>query len=579
MSPRRPPGIPSTDFGSDPWILTVDPATMPPGITETLLALSNGRIGVRGSYEQGPPDHQPGTLVNGFHETWPIIYPEAGHGYATCGQTIVYVPDATRLEASGWQLADAVVTRRLDLRRGILTTVARWPDRTMTWERLVSLVRPGVVAFRFSTEGGAVRLLSGWRNRQDLDYRQNAAETFDPRRARSFDHRVLEITDHLTGADGVSVAAVFRTASSTMTLGVAIGHSAQAIGSALADLDRPFFEFETPRLEKKAIYLPTAEASAALSALEGVPDFDTLADEQTERLAALWESAAIDIGADAALQQAVNWITFQLIQSSALVHDSGIPAKGLSGQTYEGHYFWDTDVFVLPFLANVHPDAARELIAFRHSLLPKARERAQMMSEKGALFPWRTINGEEASAYYEAGTAQYHINGAVIYGVDSYLNATADAEVLWDWGVELAVETARMWAGLGFFDDGGFHLHMVTGPDEYTALVDDNAYTNLIAQFNLRCAIDWLHRMEIEAPDRHARLRTDLGISQEEIAEWERAAAGMYIPHDPERGVTPQDARFLEREPWDWATPDNLYPLLLHFHPLVIYRHQVLKQA
>jgi trehalose/maltose hydrolase-like predicted phosphorylase len=500
------------------------------GVTETWLALSNGRIGVRGSYEQGPPRHQPGTLVNGFHETWPIRYPEGGHGYATSGQTIIYVPDATSIEATGWQLADATVTRRLDLRRGLLTTIARWPDRTMTWERLVSLVRPGVVAIRFSTPDPPVQLVSGWRNRQDLDYREKAEEHFDPRRARSFDHRVLDFAGHEVGVDEASLAAVFRAHSSGMSLGVAIGHRVPAAGSNLSDLDQPNFEFEVRQLEKVAVYLPTDEASVVLEA-------------------------------------------------SALVHGTGVPAKGLTGQTYEGHYFWDTDVFVLPFLANVHPAAARELIAFRHSLLPKARERARVMNENGALFPWRTINGEEASAYYEAGTAQYHINGAVIYGVDSYLKATADLEVLWDWGVELAVETARMWAGLGFFDDTGFHLHMVTGPDEYTALVDDNAYTNLVARFNLRCAVDWLKRMRKEVPDRHISLRAELGIAPEEVAQWEEAAARMFIPYDPERGLTPQDVRFLEREQWDWSTPEDLYPLLLHFHPLVIYRHQVLKQA
>ena len=111
------------------------------------------------------------------------------------------------------------------------------------------------------------------------------------------------------------------------------------------------------------------------------------------------------------------------------------------------------------------------------------------MSQKGALFPWRTISGEEASAYYEAGTAQYHINADVVYGIDTYLKATGDDSVLLSHGIEIAVETARFWADLGHYRDGAFHFSMVTGPDEYSALVDDNAYTNYMARFNLERAV------------------------------------------------------------------------------------------
>jgi alpha,alpha-trehalose phosphorylase len=199
---------------------------------------------------------------------------------------------------------------------------------------------------------------------------------------------------------------------------------------------------------------------------------------------------------------------------------------------------------------------------------------------KGALFPWRTINGEEASAYYEAGTAQYHIDAAVILGVAAYVEATGDRGLLWEVGVEMAVETARMWSDLGFFGtDGRFHIHMVTGPDEYTALVDDNTYTNLMARFNLLRAIEWLTSMNHEATDLHRRLVARLGIDDSEVEGWHRAADAMYVGFDDDLGIHAQDARFLEREPWDWDTPRDRYPLLLHFHPLVIYRHQVLKQA
>lgn len=574
------------DYGNDPWVIEIRGLESSRiGMNETLLALSNGRIGVRGSFEQGGPAHQPGTLMNGFHETWLIEYPEAGHGYATCGQTIVYIPDATQIEAQGqigtkgWSISEAEVVRRLDLRSGVLTTTARWAKHKLTWERLVSLTRPGVVAFRFSAQGEPTRLVSGWRNRQDTDYLEKVVRAFDPRRAKSFGRRVLVPLDTIIETPRATAATAFRTERSGMSISVAMGHDGPAIATSASEADQVGFDFETKALEKKVAYLATDHPEDALAELRATPDFTRLASEQASSLAAFWRDGMVEIGGDPHLQQAVNWVLFQLFQASALVEGTGIPAKGLTGQTYEGHYFWDTDVFVLPFLAHAHPHAARELIRFRHSLLPMARERAKVMSENGALYPWRTINGEEASAYYEAGTAQYHINGAVIYGLDSYLAATGDDELLWECGVEMAIETARLWAGLGFFDDHGFHIHMVTGPDEYSALVDDNAYTNLIARFNLRRAVEWTRRMREEQPDPFELLSAKVDLRSDEIDQWERIAAAVYILHDPSRGLTPQDDRFLEREQWDWDTPADRYPLLLHFHPLVIYRHQVLKQA
>ena len=308
--------------------------------------------------------------------------------------------------------------------------------------------------------------------------------------------------------------------------------------------------------------------------------FADLAAAQADHLEQFWAKHRISIDGDPVLHQAINWIVFQLHQASALVDGRGLPAKGLSGQAYEGHVFWDMDVFMLPFVAHTDPVTAARLIRYRYSMLPQARRRAGQLNLKGALYPWRTITGEEASAYFEAGTAQYHIDAAVIFGLAAYLEATADRSLLWEVGVEMAVETARMWADLGFFGaDGRFHIHMVTGPDEYTALVDDNTYTNLMARFNLERAVEWIASMREEAADRYQELAARLNLEDREIEEWRRAADAMQVLIDETLAIHAQDARFLDREPWDWDTPPDRHPLLLHFHPLVIYRHQVLKQA
>jgi len=576
---------PILELGDDPWRLRikgVNPASS--GEEETLFALSNGCLGVRGSWEQGSPVYEPGTLVNGFHEVWPIEYPEGGYGFATTGQTILYVPDATGLRVSvdgvALDLESGQVERVLDLRNGVLQVTASWPDLEVTWWRLVSLVERSILAARVSVtarRGLTLEIDSIWRNRQDSDYLAHPEAGFDPRRAPSFSHPVLIEKDFERSADDLSFSITYRTLTSGMELSCQCRHRPGPGLEVLADGKQTRFRADlepgdTVELEKISSYereFPPAGVG-----------FASLAERQQKAFESFWSRWSIVIEGDSELQQAVNWIVFQLHTASAQMKDAGLAAKGLTGQTYEGHYFWDMDVFMLPFVVHTNPEAAARLIRFRYGMLPQARHRARQLNLQGSLFPWRTINGEEASAYFEAGTAQYHVNTAVIHGLATYVDATGDLDLLAEVGVEMAIETARMWVDLGFYDkSGSFHLHMVTGPDEYTALVDDNAYTNLMARASLERTTEWTEWMESERPDQYRHLVTALQLSPDEREQWRRAAGAMHIPHDPQRGLTPQDARFLAREQWDWSTPADRYPLLLHFHPLVIYRHQVLKQA
>ncbi|MCP3989049.1 MAG: glycoside hydrolase family 65 protein, partial [Actinomycetia bacterium] len=282
-------------------------------------------------------------------------------------------------------------------------------------------------------------------------------------------------------------------------------------------------------------------------------------------------------------QQALRWNLFQLAQASARTHAQGVAAKGVTAGGYDGHYFWDTEVYVVPFLAYTDPEAARKMIRFRWKMLDAGRRRARMLNERGALYPWRTINGEEASAYYAAGTAQYHINAAVVFALRRYLEATGDIEFLAHEGAEILVETARLWADLGFWSTNGgktFHIHRVTGPDEYTTVVNDNTYTNVMARFNLRYAAHVIRFLAEWNREMFDRVQRSTGLELDELDAWDAAADAMFIPFDDEQEIHPQDSTFLDLEPWNWDdTPDDRYPLLLHYHPLVIYRHQVLKQA
>jgi len=320
--------------------------------------------------------------------------------------------------------------------------------------------------------------------------------------------------------------------------------------------------------------------------------FERLLTAQEQHMDDFWRSSDIrvkDIREDRTkrttveIQQAIRFNLFHILQASARSEDTGVPAKGLTGQAYEGHYFWDTEIYVLPFLTYTSPRIARNLLTFRYNMLPKARERASQLGHRGALFPWRTISGEESSAYYAAGTAQYHINADIMYALRKYVQATGDEQFLWDCGAEMLVETARLWLDLGFYSDrkeGQFCINGVTGPNEYNAVVNNNAYTNLMARENLRYAVQTVEALRATTPDAYNALVHKTALEPSEVEAWKQAAESMYVPYDENLRIIPQDDSFLDRELWDFQnTPRDHYPLLLFYHPLNIYRKQVIKQA
>jgi len=323
---------------------------------------------------------------------------------------------------------------------------------------------------------------------------------------------------------------------------------------------------DAPFLLEKSVSYAVGQAAEDLadSAEASLKPVSEIFAESQDHYRAYWSTSDIVLAGQTELQQGVRWNLFQLAQATACADVAGIPAKGVSGSGYDGHYFWDQEVYLLPYLTYTNPGNARQVLEFRHDLLPEAKIRAKELSVDGALFPWRTINGLEASAYYAAGTAQFHIAAAIAFATNRYIWASGDTEFQATLGSDLLIETARMWVSLGFFGkDGLFHIHGVTGPDEYTAVVNDNLYTNVMARFNLRAAAA-LDHPEIDDAERQL---------------WEQAANRMQLPYDEDLQVHSQDNDFMTLEPWDWTTPRSKYPLLLHFHPLVIYRHQVLKQA
>ena len=617
-----PDGLPSYRFPVEPWRLVETAYSHDDlGVTETLFAVGNGYLGMRANPEEGREAHSHGTYLNGFHETWPIMHAEDAFGFATTGQTIVNVPDSKLLKLYVYDEPLLLPTadldsyeRALDFRNGSLTRDMIWRTPAgkrvrVSSQRMVSFVHRHLAVMTFEITlldaAAPVVVSSQLLNRQDGEdeYHVEAAalgEGKDPRQSRKFSQRVLQ--PRLQRENGNEIILGYRCANSRMTLACGTRHRIETSCHADvtthldADLARTVFTVRaTPgdpiKITKLVSYhtsngVPAEEladrCSRTLERAEA-DGIDVIMSEQREWLDEFWEGSDIVLRGDDQAQQALRWNLFQLAQASARTQEQGIAAKGVTGGGYDGHYFWDTEVYVAPFLAYTMPEAARKVVRFRWQMLDSARARAKEMSQNGALYPWRTINGEEASAYYAAGTAQYHINAAIVLALRRYLEASGDIEFLSHEGAEVLVETARLWADLGFYGQNGsrtFHIHGVTGPDEYTTVVNDNFYTNVMARFNLRYAARTVRFLAQWNPEAFDALRRATELDLQELDEWDAAADAMFIPFDDELGINPQDSEFLQLEPWDWETtrPED-FPLLLNYHPLVIYRHQVLKQA
>ncbi|MGI5856401.1 MAG: glycoside hydrolase family 65 protein [Candidatus Merdivicinus sp.] len=582
---------------------------------ETLFTQANGYIGFRGNFEESLPDSAlstEGTYLNGFYESEKILYGESAYAFPDKGQTLLNVLNAKVIKTfvDGCEVQmnnDGILgySRRLDMENGVLfrdftLRTASGKELAFHIKRLVSLTNKNLAAISYSVTAlnfsGPIRILSAI----DGDVTNMVAED-DPRVGAGFSGRVLSITSQSAGESSLRMAA--RTKNTRFTVACAAEHTFSPAGACTAVPVREealcglSFEVDltqgTPFVLEKFIgyaddkfcpteeALRTAEAAAKTGAEKG---FSALLSEQRAYLREFWDSADVVIEGNDELNQAMKLNLFQLLQSVGRDGRTNIAAKGLSGEGYEGHYFWDTETYILPFFLYTNPEISRKLLEYRYSILPKARERARQMAHPiGALYAWRTIDGEECSAYFPAGTAQYHINADIAFAVKRYFEATGDWDFMERCGAEILAETARLWADLGCYPatkGGKFCINEVTGPDEYTACVNNNYYTNLMARENLLFAAEIAETMKAQRPEAYAALAEKIGLADGEPAVWKEDGEKMYLPYDEERGICLQDDTFLDKEPWDFAnTPKENYPLLMHYHPLVIYRHQVCKQA
>jgi alpha,alpha-trehalose phosphorylase len=612
--------IENEPYGVEPWSLTESSLDLDLiAQSESVFALSNGHIGLRGNLDEGEPHGLPGTYLNSLYEDRPLPYAEAGYGFPDMGQTVINVTNGKIIRLlvndEPLDLRYGTVrshTRTLDMRAGTLTREVVWTSPAghtvkVKSVRLVSLTQRAIAAISYSVTPVTLTEQSGAEDPADapegepvrvvvlseiVANEEIPIAAADPRAAAMLAEPLVSEENNATDHNRPRAILVHGTRSSKLRLAAGMAHEVtgperMALNTeSFPDVGRLTVAAEVPqgtelRLVKYLGYGWSSQRSrpalvdqvfGALAAAE-LTGWDGLLREQREFLDAFWEGADVEVDGDAQIQQAVRFGLFHILQAGARAEQRPIPAKGLTGTGYDGHTFWDTEAFVLPVLTYTHPSAAADALRWRGITLDTARAHAADLGLEGAAFAWRTIHGEECSGYWPAGTAAFHINADIAAAVVNYLDATDDEEFEREVGLPILIETARLWRSLGQHDaKGQFRIEGVTGPDEYSAIKDNNLYTNLMAQHNLAAAADLVEKRQFEA--------RDLGVSTEEAASWRDAAEDMFIPFDESLRVHPQHDGFTKYARWDFkGTPEDHYPLLLHYPYFQLYRKQVVKQA
>lgn len=583
-------------------------------LQETLFHTANGYLGVRGNFEEDlipgiPTTH--GSYINGFYETYTIPYAEKCSGDSETAQTIIGVTDAQSIELwlddEKFSVFDGTLLdfdRTLDMQSGIATRHVNWQSPKgkqikLKIERIASFLQKELFILRYTVESvnfqGTIKIQSKVMNTlPEKKPHAEGEEKEDPR--RGFASKMSLTTKNVSVQNDVG-SIESHTNASDLGLICSVWHkvSKQAKPEILPKKQEILFNYELPIASGEQVYLDKyvvysdsrrhgdylQENKTIMSQVQS-HDFPYYAEQQKKYLQDFWEVADIVITKDESTQVAIRFNIYQLLQAIGKDHYCSIAAKGLAGTGYEGHYFWDTEIYMLPFFLFTNPQLAKNLLLFRYNTLDLARERAKYIGHpKGAAFPWRTINGNECGPYYPTGTAAYHINPDIAYAVILYYQVTDDLDFIAKFGAEMIFETARVMYDAGHFrDDGEFCIDSVTGPDEYTILVNNNYYTNVMTKFQFSmCKTIW-DLLKAKAPADFEKLIKKINLHEDEVKSFDKAAQHMRLPFDERLQIQAQDDSFLQKKTWDFEnTPKEKYPLLLNFSPLKLNRYQVCKQA
>lgn len=580
----------SIDHGLDPQVLSHDDKVSIEDlkVDETLFSLSNGIIGYKGSFSEGygNNDDVPQTFINGFYNNIPYHYEENSIHFPQEGQTMINVLDGSVMHVY-------INDKQVDMTHSVLKSLKRkyFLHEGKTWreaiyetdeQHLITIIEERLVSTKFR-ELIVTKLTVASNHPNDkltlvskirLPQVKNTT-SLDPRLAKSLKHLTYESS--VINENFASIRAKTNASQLSCELGMThnlrgelVFHNEEIIEQFVTNLNQTFTITKYCVLKGSHLNDDVCTMSQ-LRDLQPFSYYETLQRSHFQQFVSQHRLTT----SSQAMNLALHFNLTHLYGSGGVDPRIQIGAKGISGEGYEGHYFWDTEIYMLPFFAFTHPQHAKNLIAFRYHTLDKAKEEARKLGvERGAKIPWRTINGKEASPYYPAGSAQVHINSDIAYAINQIYVLTHDDDFMQTIGFELMLETAIFLLDYGHFNSTGFHLDGVTGPDEYTAIVNDNAYTNMMAKFHFERVVQ-LSQNELNIDTIHR-----CGYTLKDIEDLNEAALKIVIHFDKERHIIAQDSTFLSKKMLDVSRiPLDKKPMLLHYHPLYIYKHQVLKQA
>ncbi|HFE9682691.1 TPA: glycoside hydrolase family 65 protein [Clostridium perfringens] len=601
----------------EPWNITEEEFLLKNNYrNETTFSLANGYIGTRGTFEEAydfdVETGLEGNFVNGFYESEYIRYGEWNFGFPTESQSLLNLPNAKIIKLFIEDEEFSILTgeiedykRVLHMKEGRITRDLIWVSPKgkkvkISISRFVSFNNKNLMEIRYKVTplnfSGNLKFISAINvNVENHTRKTNPLVDYGPFGKRLANDYIDSIRDELyyegtTLNSEISIACgsvnkisaenfIRKNFKNYEFCGVSYEFYAKENEEIILD---KFIAYSTSLDMNEEKLHGFIKAILSEAKEKGYIEAER---EQKEYVEEFWRTADVIIEGDNALQQGIRFNLFHLMQSAGRDGKTGMGAKGLSGEGYEGHYFWDTEMYVLPVFVYTKPDLAKKLLDYRYFTLDKARERARVLGhDKGALYPWRTINGEEASTYFPLGTAQYHINADIAYAFKLYVDVNDDFDYLKDKAAEVLCETARVWADVGSFSQyvgDKYCICAVTGPDEYNAIVDNNFYTNLMARENLRDAIWVLNKIKEKDKLAYDNLVKKIDLKAEEIEYWKKIIENMYFPYDEKRGVYPLDDGFMKRKPWDDSKipKEKRHLLYENYHPLFIFRQRMSKQA
>ena len=583
-----------------PWQVVekgFDPAHK--SISESIFSLANEHMGVRGYFEEGGTvNGLLGSYLGGIYELDGEDTPGGYKGivkqthYMVCAPDYLYCPvavDGVSLDLG--VCAFSGFERALDLKSGLLSRSFIWElpggRVSVTFERLLGMEDPRqavqritltaidalkTASFVFGVNGAVIHQNTGrcdWQDRGGLIDGLSAAHLYE---TKTTGQKAL-YGFALKLPEGCLVTPVERHLFSGLEVECTLEPNKPMVFEKriwVSSLRLGDESFDAPALLDKAVF----------SARAGL-DFDALLDSNKAHYAALWRTADVQLDGDPLSQQGIRYCIFQLHQTyRGFDGRNNIGAKGLTGEAYNGHAFWDTETYCLPYYLLNDVKAARNLLLYRYHTLPQAKDRAKQLDCKGACYPIATLNGKEACTLWQHASLQMQPSTSVAYAVWNYHHLSNDDAFLFAEGVEMLVEISRYCASRGDWnqDHTAYGYYGVMGPDEFHLMVNNNYYTNFMGKKTLEFTLKTLSRMEKEAPEAYACLCARLSITENEKSGWAACAGAMLLKQDESLIFEQHEGYFTLPHLDIHNIPPTDFPLYHHWSYDRIYRTDMIKQ-